>query len=327
MSDVAARSLRISLVIAFMGAWTAVGARAEDAPTAPPQAATPAGQKSGPPTNRGANAPGAPPAAEPQRLPPDSTTKQTLDLPGRSLAFTATAGSIRLFDDKREPQADIAYTSYQLDGTDRATRPVTFVFNGGPGAASAWLQFGNNGPWRLAINADQVTPSAAPELQPNAETWLDFTDLVFIDPVGTGYSRFVATGDDVRKKFFSVDGDVSSIALVIRRWLEKHDRLLSPKYVAGESYGGIRGPKVVRSLQTEQGVGVRGLILISPVLDFREYSGSSILQYVASLPSYAAVAQQAKGPVSRADLADVEHYARARPISRLPIGSPTRSRR
>jgi carboxypeptidase C (cathepsin A) len=87
-------------------------------------------------------------------LPPDSTTKQTLDLPGRSLAFAATAGSIRLFDEKGEPQADIAYTAYQLDGTDPAKRPVTFVFNGGPGSASAWLQLGNNGPWRLPINAD-----------------------------------------------------------------------------------------------------------------------------------------------------------------------------
>ena len=88
---------------------------------------------------------------------------------------------------------------------------------------------------------------------PNAETWLDFTDLVFIDPVSTGYSRFVTTGEDVRKRFFSVDGDVDSLALMIRRWLEKHDRLLSPKFVAGESYGGIRGPKIVNNLQTAAG--------------------------------------------------------------------------
>ena len=91
------------------------------------------------------------PAAEQHRLPPDSTTRQTLALPGRTLDFTATAGSIRLFDDKGEPQADIAYTSYQLDGVDRASRPVTFLFNGGPGASSAWLQFGDAGPWRVSI--------------------------------------------------------------------------------------------------------------------------------------------------------------------------------
>ena len=113
----------------------------------------------------------------------------------------------------------------------------------------------------------------------------------------------------MRKQFFSVDGDVNSIALTIRRWLEKYDRLLSPKFVAGESYGGIRGPKIVRNLQIQQGVGVRGLILISPVLDFREFDGSSLLQYVASLPTMAAVAREAKGAVTRSDMADVEHYA------------------
>jgi carboxypeptidase C (cathepsin A) len=288
------------------------GARAEDAPPPAQQqpAATPAGQKSGGAGGRAAATPASPVAAEQHRLPPDSTTKQTLALPGRTLAFTATAGSIRLFDDKGEPQADIAYTSYQLDGADPAMRPVTFLFNGGPGAASAYLQLGAAGPWRLAFNGDAAAPSAPPDLQPNAESWLDFTDLVFIDPVGTGYSRFVATGDDVRKRFFSIDGDVNALALTIRRWLEKSGRLPSPKFVGGESYGGIRGPKVVRKLQTEQGVGVRGLILVSPLFDFREFTGSSILQYVWSLPTMAAVAREAKGPVTRTEMADVEQYAR-----------------
>src|SRR5207253_7158075 len=120
-------------------------------------------------------------------------------------------------------QADLAYTSYLLDGGDARSRPVTFLFNGGPGAASAWLQFGDAGPWRLSFSGDAASASAAPELLPNAETWLDFTDLVFIDPVGTGDSRFVATGDEVRKRLFSVDGDVNSLSVMIRRWLEKHD--------------------------------------------------------------------------------------------------------
>jgi carboxypeptidase C (cathepsin A) len=299
------------LVLALLALSMLSGARAQDAPQPPPQpsAAAPSGQKAAATGPRG-NTANPPVATEQHRLPPDSTTKHTLALPGRTLAFTATAGSIRLFDDKGEPQADIAYTSYQLDGVDPAARPVTFFFNGGPGAASAYLQLGAAGPWRLPISADAAVSSASPDLQPNAETWLDFTDLVFIDPVGTGYSRFVATGDDVRKRFFSVDGDVSSISLTIRRWLEKSDRLLSPKYIAGESYGGIRGPKIVRNLQIQQGVGVRGLILISPVLDFREFTGSSLLQYVARLPTMAAVAREAKGPVTRADMADVERYAR-----------------
>jgi carboxypeptidase C (cathepsin A) len=269
----------------------------------------PSAQKSGAPGGR-ASTPASPAVAEQHRLPADSTTKQTLVLPARTLAFTATAGSIRLFDEKGEPQADIAYTGYQLEGADPATRPVTFFFNGGPGAASAYLQLGAAGPWRLAINGEAAIPSAAPDLLPNAETWLDFSDLVFIDPVATGYSRFVASGDDVRKRFFSIDGDVSSIAVTIRRWLEKSGRLLSPKFVVGESYGGIRGPKIVRNLQAQQGVGVKGLILVSPLFDFREFGGSSLLRYVGSLPSMAAVAREAKGPVTRDEMADVELYAR-----------------
>jgi carboxypeptidase C (cathepsin A) len=248
-----------------------------------------------------------PSVGEQHRLPADSTTKQSVTLPDRTLNFTATAGSIRVFSAKGEPEADIAYTAYQVDGADPATRPVTFFFNGGPGASSAWLQLGAAGPWRIAFGSNGEPPS--PELKTNAETWLDFSDLVFIDPVGTGYSRFVSTSEDVRKGFFSVEGDVSANALTVRRWLEKNGRLMSPKYIVGESYGGIRGPRVVRNLQTQQGVSIKGLILVSPVLDFRETSGSSLLQYVASLPSMAAAAREAKGPVTRAAMADVERYA------------------
>ncbi len=321
----AQRHLR--LAVTLLALVSVAAARAQDAPATSPQqqpAATPSPSPSGQKGGAGRSNGAAAPAAEPHRLPPDSTTRQTLALPGRTLNFTATAGSIRLFDDKREPQADIAYTSYQLDGTDRATRPVTFLFNGGPGASSAWLQFGAAGPWRLPIGGDGAISSATPEVSPNAETWLDFTDLVFIDPVGTGFSQFVASGEDVRKRFLSVDGDVSSIALVIRRWLEKHDRLLSPKFVAGESYGGIRGPKIVRNLQTQQGVGVRGLILVSPLLDFRDFSGSSLLQYVYTLPSMAAVAREAKGGMTRADLADVERYAQGEFLTDLMKGQADR---
>lgn len=253
----------------------------------------------------------SPPVGEQHRLPPDSTTRQTVALPDRALTFSATAGSIRLFNDKGEPEADVAYTAYLLDGTDPATRPVTFFFNGGPGASSAWLQLGAAGPWRIAFGSDGVAPS--PELKPNAETWLDFSDLVFIDPVGTGFSRFVTTSEDTRKKYFSAEGDVTANAVTVRRWLEKNGRLTSPKYVVGESYSGIRGPRVIRSLQTQQGVGVKGLVLVSPVLDFREYSGSSLLQYVASLPTMAAAAREAKqkgkSSLTRADMADVERYA------------------
>src|SRR5262245_36619166 len=226
--------MRGRILVALLALAVAPGAYAQDSggarPDQPPHAAkAPSGQKGG--------AGESPAAAEQHRLPPDSTTKHTLALPDRTLSFTAVAGSIRLFDDKGEPQADVAYTSYQLAGADRGTRPVTFLFNGGPGASSAWVQLGDAGPWRLSITGEGAVASATPDLLPNAETWLDLSALVFIDPVGTGYSRFVATGDEVRRRVWSVDGDVESIALVVRRWLEKYDRLLSPKYVVGESYG------------------------------------------------------------------------------------------
>jgi carboxypeptidase C (cathepsin A) len=282
------------------------------APGAPSSSGAPASAaekpEGRPASGRGAAA-GEAQAGEQHRLPPDSTTKQTLVLPDRTLNFTATAGSIRIYDVRGEPQADIAYIAYQLAGAEAKSRPVTFVFNGGPGSASAWLQCGNTGPWRLPMAGEAAFPSAPPVLVPNSDTWLDFTDLVFIDPVGTGYSRFVATGEDAHKRFYSVDGDANSVAVTIRRWLEQANRIVSPKYILGESYGGIRGPRTVWDLQKEQGVGISGLILVSPVLDFREFRGSSLLQYVASLPSMAAVVRESKGPVTRADVQDVERYA------------------
>jgi carboxypeptidase C (cathepsin A) len=317
----AARLLGVA-VLAIALYSTVTGAGAED-PSQSPAAAAQGSAASGPrppaPGGR-ANAANALATVEQRRLPEDSTTQQSVALPGRTLSFNATAGSIRLFNDKNEPQADIAYTCYQLEGADARIRPVTFFFNGGPGASSAYLQLGNAGPWRLPIDGEAANSSAAAELKPNAETWLDFTDLVFVDPVGTGYSRFVATDEDVRKHFFSIDGDVNALAAVIRRWLEKSDRLLSPKFIVGESYGGIRAPRIVNELQTGQGIGVNGLILVSPVLDFREYGGSSLLQYVASLPSMAAVERQARGPLTHADMADVEAYARGEFLNDLIRG-------
>jgi len=247
--------------------------------------------------------------AEKPRLPADSTTHHTLTLEGRSLAFTATAGSIRLEDADGAPQAEVAYVAYQLDGADAARRPVTFAINGGPGAGSAWLQLGALGPWRLPMK--DLSPSSPPDLVDNADTWLDFTDLVFIDPPGSGYSRIVASGEAARKKLWSIDGDIDALSVVIRRWLVANQRLASPKFIVGESYGGFRGPLLAKALADEQGVGVSGLVLISPVLDFGAYVGgpNQPIPPLSRLPSYAAAYREKKGPVSRADLADVEQYA------------------
>jgi carboxypeptidase C (cathepsin A) len=307
--NLAARGLCLAAALLLGGA--AVAQEAQTPAQTPAQAPAPSPAPSPAPGGQGPGrgAPTASPSAELHRLPPDSTTKHKLVLPDRTLSFQATAGSIRLYDGKGDPEADIAYTAYQLDGADPRIRPVTFVFNGGPGSASAWLQIGNAGPWRLPMSGEAVSPSAPPELVPNGDTWLDFTDLVFIDPVGTGYSRFVNTSSDVRRQLLSVDGDVAETAVTIRRWLEQANRIMSPKYILGESYGGIRGPKTVWNLQSDQGVGVNGLILVSPAFD-TAFASTGIMQYVAWLPSMAAVAREAKNSgVTRADMEDVERYA------------------
>jgi carboxypeptidase C (cathepsin A) len=242
-------------------------------------------------------------------LPADITTNHELALEGRCLKFQATAGSIRLADDKDAPQADVAFVAYRLEGANPVTRPVTFAINGGPGAASAWLQLGAIGPWRLPMLG--LAPSSAPTLIDNADTWLDFTDLVFIDPPGTGYSRVRGTSDDTKRALWSVDGDIDALSVVIRRWLAGNGRLASPKFIVGESYGGFRGPLLAKKLATAQGIGVSGLILISPVLDFHSFNSGANdpFSFLTRLPSFAAAYREKKGPVTRADLADVEQYA------------------
>jgi carboxypeptidase C (cathepsin A) len=282
-----------SAVFLLVCAWLAVPAWAQS-PSPPERSAPP-------------NA-----ASETEALPANNVTHQTLELPGRTLHFAATAGSIRLYDDKNAPQADVAFIAYQADGAEPTTRPVTFVFNGGPGMASGWLQVGAVGPWRLRLGADAPIPSAQPDPVPNPETWLDFTDLVFIDPPGTGYSRIIAAGEDARRRFWSVEGDISALAEVIRRWLDRNDRNVSPKFILGESYGGFRAPRVARELQSQQGTGVAGLVLLSPALDLAVLAHPlDPLRWVIELPSQTAAARAAKGPVTRDALADVEQYARS----------------
>ncbi len=240
-------------------------------------------------------------------LPDDSITHHTLTLPGRTLHLTATAGSFRLTDAQGRPEADIAFLAYTLDDSDALTRPVAFAVNGGPGAASAWLQLGAMGPWRLALDGPPAPSSPATPV-PNAQTWLDFTDLVFIDPPGTGFSRLATDSEEVRRTFYSVDGDIPPLAEVIRRWTVQQGRTASPRLIVGESYGGFRGPRLVRALQSEQGLGVTGLVLVSPVLDFGwPMFDTNPLSLAGLLPSMASVAAEAAG--REPDLAAVEQYA------------------
>jgi carboxypeptidase C (cathepsin A) len=282
-------------VVAFTGGLALVARAQEEAPAPSPHAPAARDER--------------PAAHSPRSLPADSTTEHSLALPGRTLNFKATAGTIKLTDEQGAGQADIAYVAYQLEGARPEGRPVSFVFNGGPGAASVWLQLGALGPWRLPLEG-AIAPSTAPALVDNDDTWLDFTDLVFIDPPGTGYSQIVASGDEARKRLWSVEGDIDALAVVVRRWLAANERLASPKFIVGESYGGFRGPRLAQALATKQGVGVSGLVLISPVLDFANFwDADAPFTSVGLLPSFVAAARERAGPVTREQLADVEQYA------------------
>jgi carboxypeptidase C (cathepsin A) len=273
------------------------------------------------------NRPASPPPQQAQTrgeglppLPANVTTRHKLELPGRSLDFAATAGTIRLFDaNSGAPHADMAFIAFTRDGAPRE-RPVTFIFNGGPGYASGWLHLGALGPWRIEMGGDAARPTANIDLLPNAQTWLDFTDLVFLDPAGTGYSR-VLGNEEVRKSLWSINGDVNALAVTIRRWVQANGREQSPKFILGESYGGFRAPKIAHVLQNDQGIGVNGLVLVAPVLDFARFDASgSVLSHVARLPAYAAVARERKGAITRENLRDVENYARGEFLSDLMRG-------
>jgi carboxypeptidase C (cathepsin A) len=299
-------TLLLAAVVVVWAAWgvSALPAFAQAAhPPVPqasetPRASAPSGEPGGRPRAQNDNAP---------HLPADSVTEHTVELPGRTLHFTATAGTIPLLDaESLALQAEVAYVAYTMGSP--GDRPVTFLFNGGPGAASAYLDIGAVGPWRLPL--DNITFSASTAVTPNAETWLDFTDLVFIDPVGTGYSRIATSNENARRSFFSIDGDASALAVMIRKWIEKNSRQSAVKFLVGESYGGFRVPKVARAL-TGQGVGVRGLVMISPVLDFTSLGNRrhDPMNWVRRLPSMAATVLEGTGPFDRERLREVENYA------------------
>ena len=292
-----------SLLALLFAVWLPTAASAQTQPQAP--------------QSRPASGP-----AEGRRLPTDVTSLHTLELPGRTLRFRATAGSLPLVDPTGTVQAEIGFVSYRLEDADPATRPVTFAVNGGPGASSAYLHLLLAGPWRLAADANRLAPSTPPITVPNPETWLDFTDLVFLDPVGTGYSRANGPEAEVKDRYYSVEGDIASLAAAIARWLRENDRLGSPKFFLGESYGGFRGPLLAARLATDTGVGFSGLSLVSPVLDFGWLSEPrwKPMEFVTKLPSLAAAARERAGPVSRADLAEVERYAAGDYLSDLLRG-------
>ncbi|HYR29275.1 MAG TPA: peptidase S10, partial [Thermoanaerobaculia bacterium] len=219
-----------------------------------------------------------------------STTSHTLRVGGETINYTARAGTIVLRSDDGEPRASFFVVSYTRDGADPAKRPVTFTFNGGPGSSSVWLHMGAFGPKRV-VYADDDGNAAAPPYKyiDNEATILDATDLVFIDPVTTGFSRAVPFSD--AKKFHGFDADIESVGQLIRLWTTRNARWSSAKFLAGESYGTTRAAGLAGWLQNE-GYYLNGVMLISSILNFgtARFDSGNDLAYALFLPTYTATA-------------------------------------
>ena len=231
----------------------------------------------------------APRGNEAQRETAPIVTHHEIHVGGRVLRYTATTGLMPIRNsDTDEVEANIFFVAYTLDNAG-ANRPLMFSFNGGPGSASIWLHIGAIGPRRVKMLPDGSMPPPPFELIDNQQTWLDQTDMVFIDPVGTGYSR--ATKKDLEKKFLGVKGDISSVGEFIRLYLSRYQRWTSPLFLVGESYGTTRAAGLSGYL-IDKGIALSGVVLVSSVLNFQtlEFSRGNDLPYELYLPSYTATA-------------------------------------
>lgn len=239
-----------------------------------------------------------------------STTHHTLELNGQEFRYRATAEWTTLRK-IHKPVAEVFHTSYLAEGEDNVGRPLTFVFNGGPGAASAFLHMGALGPQRVAFGESGTVPPMPVEVVDNLETWLAFTDLVFIDPIGTGFSRAIkqesagatsaskkdlADGPTEDTEFWGIDRDLDSLGELICRILSQLHRWTSPLFIAGESYGGFRVAKMAKSLQETHGVGLCGALLISPAIEFEGIFGTdyNFTHWIEVFPSLVATAHHHK---------------------------------
>jgi carboxypeptidase C (cathepsin A) len=251
----------------------------------------------------------APPAAAPAAAP--AVTHHSIEVNGKRLAYTATAGYLTLTDKEGKPQANIFFVAYTKDGDESVTRrPLAFAFNGGPGASSVWLHLGGIGPKRVPLAGDGTQLPVVDRLVDNEWTWLTFTDLVFIDPVGTGYSR-AAPGVDA-SQFYNVPGDIDASGEFIRRYVTQYERWLSPKLVIGESYGTTRAAGLATRLPQAAGLDLAGVVLLSSALSFQTFfpEGGNDLPYPLALPTFTAVAAyHQRLPAAAPDLAQVEQWA------------------
>ncbi len=220
-----------------------------------------------------------------------SVTDHTIRIGDQTINYKATASTTLLKDDKGEPTALVYSTAYtRSDVKDFSQRPIAFIYNGGPGSASVWLHMGAFGPRRVVTENAAPTPPAPYKLVDNTESLLDKTDMVFIDPVGTGFSHAVGKAQD--KDFWGVDQDVKSLAQFIATYVSRNNRWNSPKFLIGESYGTFRSVALGNYLQTADGMYINGIVLISSVLDASSlaFAAGDDRSYVFYLPTYAATA-------------------------------------
>ncbi len=217
-------------------------------------------------------------------------TKHSIQLSGKTLNYTVTVGMMPIKTDTGETEANLFYMAYTVERQPgEPLRPLTFSFNGGPGSASIWLHMGALGPRRVKLNDDGSLPAPPFQLVDNEATWLDLTDIVFIDPVNTGYSR--ATKPELTKKFLGLEGDIASTGEFIRIYLTRNERWTSPLFLAGESYGTTRAAGLSGYL-IDHGIAFNGIVLLSTVLNFQTilFTKGNDLPFTLILPSYTATA-------------------------------------
>jgi carboxypeptidase C (cathepsin A) len=309
------RALRIGALIALL--LLPVSAFAEAAAHAPQ---TGTEQSAAETTANDASAGGK---ATAESAAPPAITSHSIKLAGVDVPYTAKAGTFPLRDEQAKALASIFYVAYTREPQETA-RPITFVFNGGPGAAAAYLHLGAIGPKAIEANDKGELQGPPARLVINDASWLDFTDLVFVDPVGTGYSR--AAEGKAESDFFGVEQDTQALADFIRLYLIDANRMSSPVFLTGESYGGFRAATITRALQKTGGISPSGLVLISPALEFALLHGEDYdpLPWALGLPSYAAVNLESKGVTGREALADAlkeaERYALSDYLVQLASG-------
>ena len=231
-----------------------------------------------------------------------------MQLNGKALRYTVTVGTLPV-ENNGKKTGEVVVTAYTVKGENR---PVTFALNGGPGASSVFLNLGAIGPKRIEFGRQGDSPSDPATLTDNPGTWLDFTDLVFIDPIGTGFSRSLTSPDETKKQFYNTENDIRYLSRVIYDWLVKNERIGSRKYLVGESYGGYRGPRITHYLQTQLGVALNGLVLVSPYLNPTESENGDLspIPWMMTLPSITAAHLEREHTLSAETMAPVIEYTR-----------------